>query len=351
MALKEVTIHPVIRSTSGDTVLFNFVLTADQLLAIGEVLRFGQHPEGVNRMFVNNHALGIAKYMREAPDPVFAENMVGNLRDGEDSCAWVYDEKTLALRAMVETDEEERLSGACLVISDGQHRFAALQMLSAEDRKRFEFPFTATLNAPHDLQLSLFRKQTLQRRQNRRLQLKIDCFRGVLPRNDRVAYAMALRLNSDPSSPLQGKVYFDENPRVPKDQFNLLSLFGDLKATAGKSSFLHGTLDEREQEEAVFNMFRAAAMQWAHRWGRTSKILGKPLGLRTLIRLLSHGGRFHQILNGDFSLESFERAFEFGKGFKWEVKTMEPGQFNPNSMAALPSSAFIPGTRCRGSKP
>ncbi|MBI4435772.1 hypothetical protein HY630_03810 [Candidatus Uhrbacteria bacterium] len=331
MALKRIEIPGVRPMEQGDSELLVFVLSAPLLLEIGVTLRFGEHPLGVNRELTPNRAKEMLRYMKTAKRPIMRDPILGCLYPG-DGVEWSYDRKRGILTAEVETDPDKRTEGCFFVVDDGQHRLATLEMLSGDDRKRWSFTVIAGMGLEVDDRIALFMQGEKRVRVSNRLLLAQMDATNTFP-NDTTgnAYRVAKRLNEATASPLRGKIYFGQSPKVPKGTFPVTSLMGQLKYAMGKRSRLNPYPSE-QQKEMVLNLFIAAAQQWPGQWGKLDKTLGRPLGYLTLITLIARSGNLYALLNGNFNLDSFRRAMEHAKGFRWDQPGTRDGSITYNKL-------------------
>ncbi|MEK7620546.1 MAG: hypothetical protein AAB413_04910 [Patescibacteria group bacterium] len=331
MALKRVEIQGVRAVEQGGQELLNFVVSASLLLEIGVTLRFGEHPLGVNRELTLNRAKEMLKHMKSSDRPRMRDPIQGCLY-GNEGTDWVYDRTRGVLVGEVETDPDRRTEGCFLVVDDGQHRFAALEMLSGDDRTRWNFTVIAGIDLAVEERIELFMQGEKRVRVHSRLLLAQMDATNAFP-NDATAqaYRAAKLLNEATASPLKGKIYFGQNPKVPRGMIPVTSLMGQLKYAMGKRSRLNPYPSD-QQREMVLNLFIAAAQQWPAQWGKSDKTLGRALGYLTLITLIARSGNLYALLNGNFSLDSFRRAMEHAKGFRWEQPGTKDGSVTYNKL-------------------
>ena len=331
MALKRIVIPGVRVVEQGGLELLNFVVSASLLLEIGVTLRFGDHPLGVNRELTVNRAKELLKYMKTAERPRMRDPIQGCLY-GNDGFEWQFDRKRGELIGEVEPDSEKRTEGCFLVIDDGQHRLAALEMLSGDDRTRWNFTVIAGVDMEVEERIELFMQGEKRVRVHNRLLLAEMDATNTFP-NDATAnaYRAAKLLNEATASPLRNRIYFGQNPKVPKGLIPVTSVMGQLKYAMGKRSRLNPYSSD-QQRDMVLNLFLAAAQQWPSQWGKADKSLGRPLGYLTLITLIARSGNLYHLLNGNFTLESFRRAMEAAKGFKWDQPGTKDGSVTYNKL-------------------
>lgn len=334
MATKRIEIPGVRVMKQGDRELLVFVIGAPLLVDIGITLRFGEHPLGVNRKLVVNRAKKILTFMKGGDDALMRDPIQGSLY-GNDGVEWTFDRKRGALVGEIETDPEKRTEACFLAIDDGQYRFAALEMLSGDDRKRWEFTVIAGLSMEVEERIKLFIQGEERVRVSTRLLLAemdaTDTFPNEATAN---AYRAARLLNQATASSLRGKVHFDESAKVPKGMVSVSSLMGQLKYAMGPRSRLN-PYPSQQQRDMVLNLFIAAAQQWPSQWGKTDKSLGRSLGFLTLITLIARSGNLYALLGGNFSLDSFRRAMEAAKGFKWDHPGTRDGSITYNKLMLM----------------
>ncbi|HAU65818.1 MAG: hypothetical protein UT30_C0010G0038 [Candidatus Uhrbacteria bacterium GW2011_GWF2_39_13] len=319
----------------GEQVLLVFVVPAQVLVEIGIALRFEEHPLGVNRQLIVNRAKEILAHMKAGKPNTFMRDPIQGCLYAGDGHEWRFDPKSGVLSGEVETDPDNRLDACYLVIDDGQHRFAALEMLSGDNRQRWSFTVIAGKDMSLEERIELFIQGEKRQRVAPRLILQQQDATNTFPNEATcTAYRAAKSLNSEGGSPLKGRIYFEQNPKVPKGMISVSSMMGQLKYAVGRSSRLI-PYTSNQQKQALLNIFIAASQQWASQWGREEKTLGKHVGYLTLITLIAHSGNLHSLLNGDLSLESFKRAMEFAKGFKWEQQGVKDGSINHNRLAVM----------------
>ena len=334
MALKEIRIKGVQVMKQGDQELLVFVVSAKTLLEIGAVLRFDDHPMGVNRALVFNRVKQIAAGMKSGNIRIMRDPVMGALY-GNDGVEWVYDRKSGTLIGQIETDKDKRTDGCVLAIDDGQHRFSAMEITGGDIIANWQFTVIAGLNMERETRIELFIQGEERKRVSPRLILSMQDAMGTFgDEKTATAYGAARLLNTASASPLKGKIYFDQHAKVPRGKVNVTSLMGTLRYVVGAKSRLR-PLTREEQKTAILNLFVAASEQWSAHWGQEDKTLGKRIGYLTLLTLLAKGGNFHSRLGGRYDLDSFRAAFRFAKGFRWEQPGVREGKLNHNSLAAI----------------
>lgn len=338
--IKNIEIPGVSVMKQGEQDLLVFVVPAQILVEIGITLRFNEHPLGVNRALIVNRAKEILVHMKGGQRNVLKRNVLmrdpiqGCLYAGDDR-EWIFDEKNHVLKGEVETDPDNRLNACFLVIDDGQHRFAALEMLSGENRQHWNFTIIAGMNMSVEERTELFMQGEKRQKVSPRLLLQMmDANDTFANETTATAYRMAKALNEVNGSPLKGKIHFEEGSRVPNGMVSVSSLMGQLKYCVGKNSCLTRYTSE-QQREALLNLFIAASRHWSQTWGQEDKTLGKHTGYLTLITVLARSGNLHRLLKENFSMDSFKKALEFTKGFRWDQPGVRDGSINHNKLAIL----------------
>ncbi|MBT5808008.1 hypothetical protein HOI18_01910 [Candidatus Uhrbacteria bacterium] len=336
MALKEIVISgvSVMRQMGSD--LLVFVIDATELLKFATTLRYeDSHQLGINRDLVHNRVKEIAKAMKQ-PDATMRGALQGAFYAG-DGCEWWYDAEAKTLRGMIETEDGKILDGCFLTIDDGQHRLAALELLSAAVLANWQFTIQAGLNLTREKRIEMFLQDEERKRVARRLVLAMCNERGRFKSDaEKVAYSTALLLDAHPTSPFKEQIFFGQSTRVPKEMIAVTTLLNQLKVACGngKATRLRSLRDEKKKQDAILQMFIAASQQWHSSWGRSDRVLGKNIAYLALLRLLIAGANFHAILRGDYRIESFRKAFEMGRNFKWEkMKGPDGSMINATGIA------------------
>lgn len=334
MTLKEIRVPGVQPVKQGDQELLVFVVSAKTLLDIGAVLRFDDHPMGVNRALVYNRVKQIAAGMKSGKVRILRDPIMGSLY-GSDGVEWVYDRKSKTLIGYVETDKDNRTDGCFLAIDDGQHRYSAMEILGGDIIATWQFTVIAGLEMERETRIELFIQGEERKRVSPRLVLSMQDAMGAFgDEKTATAYGAARLLNTASASPLKGKIYFDQHAKVPKGMVNVTSLMGTLRYVVGAKSRLR-PLTREEQKTAILNLFVAASEQWSTHWGQSDKTLGKRIGYLALLTLIAKGGNFHSRLAGRHDLDSFRAAFRFARGFRWEQPGVKEGKLNHNSLAGM----------------
>jgi DGQHR domain-containing protein len=332
--------------------LYYFQLGAEDLLQVTKILHFGQHPEGVNRMFDYHHAQGLARFMSQHNSRLF-DPILGDINEG-----WEYDPEKGTLTA---SDE------ARIIIDDGQHRIAALQMLGPGQRERWKFMVFVTMGLPYKERLKIFAQQGLRKKLDPRLTLQIadatDTFRDIYTKN---AYHIIKRLNEEKGSPLYTMIWLEEKVpggppadstdigllkdiqglsipafrlRQPRSfRINVMAIIGPLKQLLSSlNSPLRG-YDTEGCYESVKIVLQAAKETWKDPWEWPNKhFLCRSTGIGALIKLMLIGSGFRDKV-GAIGWKSEEKMKEIFKkiSFDWSFE-----QFRNKSDVKFPTAVEI----------
>lgn len=302
-------ISPVLVTTQRDVTFYTFVLSADQLMELGRVERFGEHDGGVNRQLKERRAIAIAEAMVQ-PNTVFAENPIGSL-EGQ----WELEGDTLRYGA-----------GACIVLDDGQHRRAALELLNPEERERWQFTVTVTRGVPYAVRLKLFMQQTLGQSVDARLMLAMRAELGEWSSPAAAqAYQLCRDLAHDPRSPLNGLIIMDETDTRPYEGrhrpagINVKGLHQTFSSMLSPRSPLSG-LSAEKRLEVIKNLIRAASHVWKYAWRSDKHVLTTARGVNAVCKLVVSGRSFRAAVGNDFSYENLVKVLGYASRFDWGVK-------------------------------
>ncbi|NQV90631.1 DGQHR domain-containing protein [Candidatus Uhrbacteria bacterium] len=335
MALTEVRIPGVQVMRQGKQEFLVFVLHARTLVKISTVLRFSDHPMGVNRDLTFNRVLSFATDIKRRDIKHLRFPIIGSFY-GSEGVDWVFDRASGTLIGQVESNKDDILDGCFLAVDDGQHRLGALELLQGDDFPDWQFMVQATIGMSREDRIKLFVQDTLGKKVPPRLVLMMrDVTNSFEDKLTETAYRAARLLNEDPASPFRAKIYFDQNARVPQGMVSVTSLMRTLRYVLGPKSRL-SPLTSEEQKRAILNMFIAASEQWSNHWGKPDKMLGRNIGYLTLLTLLAKSGNLHSLLSERYDVKAFREAFEMGSGFGWEKHALRVGrgEFNHNSLSA-----------------
>lgn len=342
-----------IREGQPGSELITFVVSAHDLIALAKVERFNETEVGVERKLNYTHVLGLVDFMRK-PNASLAEPILGDLRGG-----WELDQSRQVLAGQ---------NGVGISIDDGQHRIAALQLLSPEERSRWEFKVTATVNTPFAERCRRFIQQLKRLKLDTHLVWQIQDRADLFPDSiSKIAYGIAKRLATRPDSPLYGLIRMEE--RVPRrepagaDAETLKSLIGSVPpATALREGTLgivnvsgimrdlrlivaspHSCIrsyPEETQYEILSRLFNSAKETWPDEWNNPKQhFLRRADGLAGLIQLFVVGNAFKQCLTttGKTSnkritqttrifnnQETFTRVLGYASRYNWSLAQFRP---------------------------
>jgi len=292
-----------------DVAVYMFMVSADELVSVSKVERFGDSSDGVNRKYDEGHALKIAEAMLE-PDTVMLDSICGDLKGD-----WTFERGRLIAG-----------EGAYLSLDDGQHRRGACEVLNPEERARWSFPVVATKGLDYETRLKIFRQQKKRKSIDSRLDLaqryKLNDWRTDA---ERQAYELVLKLNSDSASPLKGMILVDETVKRPYEDrhktvgINANGLWSSLKSVMSKGSPLYAVSLEKRAEVAL-NMIFLASEVWRKAWQSDQHMLTTARGINAVIMLLVSGSNFRIKIGDNFRVESLRAALELGSKFNWTVR-------------------------------
>lgn len=292
-----------------DVEVYLFNISANDLVKLSTVERFGESSDGVNRKYDERHAIRIAEAMLQ-PGTVMLDSVCGDLRGD-----WRVDRGRLVAGP-----------GAYISIDDGQHRRGACELLNFDERSRWSFPVVATMGLDYETRLKIFRQQKQRKPIDSRLDLaqrhKLDDWRNDA---EREAYNLILKLNSSSASPLKGMIIIDETVRRPYENrhqtvgINSNGLWSTLKSVMGQGSPLYALSLEKRSEVAV-NMIFIASEVWKKAWRSDDHVLTTARGINAVLSLIVSGGNFRIKIGDDFRMESLREALELGARFNWTNK-------------------------------
>ena len=300
--------YPVNVLQQKEEKIFSFVLSADDMARHGQVERFGDSSNGVNRMLNEKHAMDIAIAMIES-DSLMLDAICGDLQGN-----WAVRHGKLV--ALDET--------AVLSIDDGQHRrYAVTELLNEQERARWSFSIVATMGLDYETRLRIFRQQSKRRRIDAKLDLAQRHALGEWKTDaEREAYNLLLQLNADPNSPLKGMIILDETTKRSYEHqhrpegINASGLWRSLKSAMSKGSPLF-SLSVEKRVEVVRNMIRLASETWPTAWESPSHILTTARGINAVLMMMVSSPEFRGVIGNDFTVESLRKGFEHAKRFRW----------------------------------
>lgn len=299
---------PVNTVHQRNTEVYSFVMSADQLLAIAKVERFGDSSDGVNRKYDEQHALKIAEAML-LPETVMLDSICGDLKGD-----W-----------QVRNGQLIAGPGAYLSLDDGQHRHGACEVLNPEERSGWSFPVVATKGLDYVTRMKIFRQQRLRKPIDSRLDLaqrhRLDDWYNDA---ERKAYQSVLQLNSDPNSPLKGMLLLDEQVKRPYEHrhrtegINANGLWASLRSVMGKGSPLYALSLEKRSEVAL-NLIFVASEVWEKSWRSSDHVLTTARGINAVLKLIVSGPNFRMVVGDDFRVESLRNALSLAARFNWSA--------------------------------
>lgn len=283
-------------------------IPAIQLAHLCRIDRFDEG-EGVQRQINDNHVLDIAEAMSN-PKILWLDPWMGALIGD-----WKYERGKLI-----------GTGNAVISLDDGQHRWKALStgILQNQEVAHLQFEIKMIQGLNREDRMRIFRAQSHRRGIDRRLDLAqrhaLDEWKNDTHRH---AYRVVLTLNSDPSSPLQGRVQLIDKATRPYERggeegatIPSSGLHNSLVTVFGKKSPLHA-FDQRTQERVIMDMIRIASKVWSHAWNSDKHILTTARGINAILRLCISGSNFRGIVGLEFSPENIQKAFECAARFHW----------------------------------
>ncbi len=302
-------IGPTLIAEQPGITLYTFTLSAEQMMELCRVERFGEQRFGVNRRFSEAKAIEIAEAMLQ-PDTIFAENPLGSLEG-----AWE-----------LKDGYWHFAEGAYISLDDGQHRRAALELLNPEESKRWTFTITVTRGAPYQVRLRAFMQQTKRRNLDARLMLQMKAETGDWRSEaESRAYSLCVDLNRDVRSPLKDMIILSEQDKRPYEGkhrpagINVKGLHLTFTSLMSKNSPLVQLSPER-QLEVCKNIIMAASAVWANAWKSKKHILTSARGINAVLKLMVSGRAFRLAVGNDFTYENLVKVFGYAEKFDWTVK-------------------------------
>ena len=298
-----------IRERQPGIELYTFVMPAEDLLAYAQIDRFNQAEEGVERELNLTQVQKLVEFMRQS-DASFAEPILGDLRGH-----WQLDKTRQIFTAPPDSK---------LLIDDGQHRIGGLHYLSPEERKKWEFKVTATINTPYRERLRRFLQQLKRLKLDSQLVWQIQDRGDLFPdQGSKATYQIAKRLASESDSPLCGLIRLTERapkPLVGNDVEVLRPLLGNLGPTASLRESTTGTINvggilrdlrlaissthsvlrihnQEQQYRIVVALLDTARALWPEAWKDPKRFfLRRAVGIGALIQLFAVGRIFKDSL-------------------------------------------------------
>lgn len=333
-----------IREGQPGSELFTFVVKAEELMSLARVERFNEVEKGVERKLNYSHVQQMVEFMRGS-NASFAEPILGDLRG-----SWRLDQKRQTLH---------REGDAYLLVDDGQHRLASLHLLTSEERDRWEFKVTATLNTSYQERLRRFIQQLKRLKLDTHLVLQIqdrgDLFTDPI---SKLAYGIGKRLATEPGSPLRGLIFLEERAsrrqpegedasklepllgKIPPAQMlreqtlgiiNISGIMRDLRQVASSPHSAIRALGQEQQFRVLVCIMNVAKEIWPQEWNDPRLyFLRRSPGIAAIFHLLLVGRNFKALLDKAFrnsvltiSPEAKDRvrqALGYAKGYDWSYR-------------------------------
>lgn len=316
--------------------LFVFTLSGDKLLEIARIEQFGIDKEGVNRKFDYLHSKGLTEYMTQTGAHLF-EPFLGDLTQ---DWQWTKGKGILFSK-----------NGSYLSIDDGQHRVAALKLLSADEIVKWNFLVVATKDLPYKERLKIFNQQRLRKKIDPRLSLQIQDITDTFP--DQVtkdAYKLIKRLNQDKESPLYQRFFIQERDprgkipvramikvkeiipglqkfqsgktaaerlRQPKAYLvNVVGLMNFVKVAISSRYSPVQSINSEMQYRVIKDYLQAAKEAWPKAWDNPREcLLCRYHGLAALLNFLTYGIFKEEIKS--WQKDSYKKLLAYAIDFDW----------------------------------
>jgi DGQHR domain-containing protein len=304
-------VGPVVRFQQHGVDVYSFRLTAEQVVAMCKIERFGEDVEGVNRKYDHDHALDISQAMLK-PENLWLDAILGDLKG-----PWTYDQSTCSLAY----DPSQ-----CFVsVDDGQHRVMALSVLHEAERAHLAFNLTVTMSLSYKQRLRVFAMQAerkpIDARMTMAIKHELDTWASAL---DREAYEVVMRLNSDTCSPLKGKILLEEQEtRIYERRHRPVGINGKglhttIRRVIGRTSPI-GALTPQRRAEIILAMIKMAKDVWPKAWGSENHILETARGVNAVLQLIISSPNFMSIVGEDLSQENIRRALAHAESYDWSI--------------------------------
>lgn len=309
---------------SGNHSVYSFTVSGMTLAEYGVVCRFEDDPiSGVQRGIRGKKVLEIMGAMRSG-EPLL-EGMVANLAG-----SW------LAEGIELVGDESQGDAGerkSYLEVIDGQHRMEACARLieagEADVVRSYEFEISAIMGASDEIRRALFMAQFKRLPVDRALALALQArARAFTSDTDRHAWAMVERLNSDPASPLNGRIFVGEGKtstgrdRCPRGSIPAVSLMMALRTVTSNSG--KNPLRKLEMEQR-YKLVRGAYIGVKANYTRfldPDHILGQKLGILAIVAIVTMpGAGVTYLTSRDFSEVAAREMFAIGGQFQWKQRS------------------------------
>lgn len=297
--------------------LYTFKISGPELIKLGSVDRFGEDEGGVQRPLSDKHVLAIAQAMADQ-EVLWLEPIIGALEG-----SWEFDEKKGTLIPLNQIGHD-----ACyLSIDDGQHRHAALSsgVLNSDEVALQAFEVKAYMDIDFHKRLRLFRMQGQRRSIDRNLDLaqrhELDHWQSPAHKE---AYDIILYMNSNPKSPLLGRIQLNagrQETYQAKDgtilkKIRAVGIHGQVRSCLQRRSRL-STVAPNQRRNVLVAFIKAARDTWSNHWDDPKSALCTASGLKALLGLFVAGTNFREEVGGNYTEGNVARAISFGSRFRW----------------------------------
>lgn len=294
-----------------EVTLYQFALSAEDIMKHCKVLRFGQDDQGVNRKYDADHAIAIAESMMDPTMP-WVEPIYGCLLGGE----WEFVGGVLKAN-----------NGAFVCIDDGQHRYMALSLLKPEEREHIVMPVMVAQGLTYEERLKVFSMQGKRKAIATNLKLAIsDRLGSWKSERQGEAYDIIRAFATDESSPLKGMIEMEEvignkivGQRGPLEKIPASGLHNTLGTVLGNRSPLK-RFNAEERQRILFQVVREGSRVWANAWESPECVLRTSRGINALLRLIVSGPNFRGEVGSGFSDQSIRNALRLGRSFDWSIE-------------------------------
>lgn len=294
-------------------------LPAERLYQSHRIVRMHGNQNGTNRLFDEARAIEIAQAMIEGVR--FPDNIVVHVKDLD-----------VARHGRDITLHEDSV----LEIIDGQHRTAALGLLSAQERAGLSLPVVVYTGLSSREKKEVFFAQTLRKpiAPQVRLRLHADLKRFRSDR-DKMAYDVAKALGQQEDSPLAGLVNFEEHAfavtrdgrpsrsrvSLPAGRCDVVSVWSMLKRLVNKRSPLRD-LEGEDLLRIVLDTLKAAKATWPSSWADPQNPLRTVAGIEALLSLHNEA-LFAGCMDRRISTAAINRTIAAGRRFRWNSKNVK----------------------------
>jgi len=284
--------------------LYCFGMSSERLWRICYVTPRGpDNPEEIQRILDKGRAQQIGEYIKQANSLLPNAIVVSLVADVQVRDAGISGFKSLQFPA----DE-----GKFAYILDGQHRLAGFEYSGGIN---FELPVVALHNADDSLRGKIFADINSKQVRVTNVHL-LSLYYQIrdLPTDEASVMDVINRLNTDPDSPLKGKVRMMDADRGCWIKNAAIKKWLSPHLTSGGTL---GTRTVAEQAEIVKAYLTAVSKLWPEAWGDVRKFnLSRPIGLEIILTVFPEAlhrcdlncGRQYTAKNFESQLEPLRRA-------------------------------------------